>query len=234
MNQMIARKKGMTQVFDTDGNAVPVTALEAGPFIVVQKKEKEAIQVGFLPAKEKRVNQPLQGHFKKAGVSLFRILKEIKFEKSADVNVGQELKVNEFFKAGEFVDVTGQSKGKGFQGTMKRHNYSGGGASHGSMSHRRPAAAGETESAKVYRGKRSPGHMGDERVTVQGLEIMGVMPEQNIMLVKGAVPGASGTIVWLRTSVKNAKKIKRKKTAKAAAEAQEAPAKEKAKGKGKK
>ena len=234
MNQIVAKKVGMTQVFDEEGNLIPVTVLQAGPVTVVQKKSKEkdgydALQVGFLPAKEKRLNKPQLGHFKKEGTKPFRILREIRLENMADVKPGQELKVSDLFKVGEFVDVSGISKGKGFQGAMKRHNFGGGPASHGGMSHRRPASGGETQNARRYRGTRGPGHMGAEKVTIQGLEIVAVEPERDLMLVRGGVPGASSTTLFLQTSVKNAKKTHKRETAKAARQQQEA-GKEKGKG----
>lgn len=234
MSQMLAKKIGITQVFDLDGNLVPVTLLEAGPFVITQKKTKEkdgyeAIQIGFIPAKEKTLAKPKLGFFKKAGVKPMRILKELRgLPKIEELQVGQELKAADLFAAGTFVDVQGNSKGKGFQGGMKRHNFKGGPASHGSMTHRRPAAAGETQNAKVYRGKRSPGHMGSAKVTVQGLEILRVIPENHTVLLRGSVPGPNGNIVFLTTSIKNDKKIHKRETAKVAREAEEAPAKEKA------
>lgn len=238
MNQGIARKLGMTQMFDEEGNSISVTVLQADPLTVVQKKAKEAdgyeaAQMGFLPVKENRVNRPLSGHFKKHGVKSFRFLREIRLPGLAELKTGQELKVSDLFKVGEFVDVTGVSKGKGFQGGMKRHNFGGGPASHGSMSHRRPAAGGETNSAKVYRGKRSPGHMGDRQVTVQGMEIVQMNPEQNLLLIKGGVPGSKDSLLFLRTSIKSEGKLRKKETAKAAALKQkpESPEKEKKKGK---
>lgn len=233
MSQMLAKKIGITQVFDTDGNLVPATLLEAGPFVVTQKKTKEkdgyeAIQIGFLPAKEKGLPKPRLGFFKKAGVKPMRILKEVRgLPKMEEIKVGQELKAGDLFTAGVFVDVHGESKGKGFQGGMKRHNFKGGPASHGSMTHRRPAAAGETQNAKVYRGKRSPGHLGSERVTVQGLEILRVVPENHTVLLRGSAPGPNGNILFLTTSIKNDKKIRKRETAKLARQAEEAPAKEK-------
>jgi len=232
MSQMIAKKIGITQVFDQDGNLVPVTLLEAGPFTVTQKKTKErdgyeAIQIGYIPVKEKTLNKPLSGFFKKAGTAPFRILKELRLPKMEELKVGQELKVSDLFAAGAFVDVSGLSKGKGFSGGMKRHNFKGGPASHGSMTHRRPAAAGETQNAKVYRGKRSPGHLGNAQITIQGLEVLRIVPENNSVLLKGSIPGPNGSIVFLSTSIKSDLKTRRRETAKLARQAEEAPAKEK-------
>lgn len=241
ISQAIAKKIGITQVFDTDGNLVPATLLAAGPFTVTQKKTKEkdgyeALQIGFLPAKEKALNKPLLGMFKKAGVAPMRILKEVRLPKMEEIKVGQELKISDLFSAGAFVDVEAASKGKGFSGAMKRHNFKGGPASHGSMTHRRPAAAGETQNAKVYRGKRSPGHLGSAKITIAGIEVLRIVPENHTLLLRGSVPGANGAIVFLSTSIKAEKKIRKRETAKLAREASEAPAKEKgaaAKGKAK-
>jgi large subunit ribosomal protein L3 len=236
MSQILARKVGMTQVFDGERNLVPVTVLQAGPVTVVQKKTKEkdgydALQVGFLPTKESRIRKPLLGHFKKANVKPFKVLREIRLENMAEVKPGQELKVSDLFKVGDFLDVSGISKGKGFQGAMKRHNFGGGPDSHGSMSHRRPASGGETNAQRRLRGSRGPGHMGAERVTVQGLEVVGIEPEKDLILVKGGVPGAVDGLLFLKTSVKSEKKIHKRETRKAAKQQQET-GKEKTKAKG--
>lgn len=209
MKGLLGRKLGMTQVFNPEGNAVPVTVLQAGPCVVVQRKTREkdgyeSLQLGFQEAREGRVNEPLKGHFEKAQVRPCRHLREMKFTELDKVNVGQELKVD-LFKAGERVDVAGVSKGKGFQGGMKRHRFGGGPMSHGSMSHRRPASGGETNAAKRFRGNRGPGHMGHDRVTALGLEIVRVDSERHLLLVKGAVPGPTGSIVTIRESVKRKK-----------------------------
>ena len=235
MNQILATKLGMTQIFNEEGNLIPVTVLRAGPVTIVQKKTKEkdgyeSFQVGFLPAKEKHITRPLAGHFKKTNVKPFRILREIKVEDSSHLNPGTELKVSDLFKVGEFVDVLGVSKGKGFQGVMKRHNFNGGPKSHGGMSHRRPASGGETNSAKVYRGKRAPGHMGNDSVTIQGLEIVKLEPEKNLLIIKGGVPGPNQRHLFLRTSVKLARKMHKKETARLAKQQKET-GKEKGKGK---
>jgi large subunit ribosomal protein L3 len=235
MNQILATKLGMTQIFDGDGNLIPVTVLKAGPVTLVQKKTKEkdgyeSFQVGFIPAKEKHITRPLSGHFKKANVKPFRVLKELSLENSKDLTPGEELKVSDLFKVGEFVDVLGTSKGKGFQGVMKRHNFNGGPKSHGGMSHRRPASGGETNSAKVYRGKRAPGHMGSDSVTVQGLEVVGLEPEKHLLILKGGVPGPNQSRLFIRTSVKLVKKMHKKETARLAKQQKEA-GKEKGKGK---
>lgn len=241
MRQCLAKKIGMSQIFDPEGNVIPVTVLTAEPLTVIRKKTKEsdgyeAIEVGFdKTMKERNLTSPVRGHLKKRNLGAFRVLKELHLTELPDIQTGQELKVSDLFKVGDFVDASSSSKGKGFQGTMKRHNFGGGPASHGGMSHRRPASAGETNNAKVYRGKRSPGHMGNRKVTIQGLEVVRIEPETNLMLLKGAVPGAGGSLVFLKTSVKSEKKLRKKQTALTAKQQQEAaPAKEKGKGKAKK
>ncbi len=203
MKGIIGKKIGMTQIFEEDGRQVTVTVIEAGPMKVVQKKEAEkdgyeAVQVGFDEIrKEKNVTKPMSGHFKKASVSPYRVLKEFKME---GFNAGDEIKVD-IFSAGEIVSVVGTSKGKGFQGVMKRHNYSGGPGSHGSMFNRAPGSIGQgAYPGKVWKGKCLPGHMGSERVTVKNLEIVDIRAEQNLMLVKGAVPGANGGYVMIKSN----------------------------------
>lgn len=236
MKEAITKKIGMTQIFDAEGTVLPVTVLFAEPLVVTQKKTKEhdgyeALQVGFRPVADKHLTNPQRGHFKKTGVSPLGMLKEIRLDNQAELNVGSELKIGDLFKPGDFVDANAISKGKGFQGVMKRHHFGGGPASHGGMSHRRPAAAGETQSARVYRGKRSPGHMGSRTITVLGLEVLRVVPEKNLLVLKGSVPGPSGSLVFLRTSLKSAVKIHKRETALAAREAQEKETKEKGKSK---
>ena len=206
MRAILGKKVGMTQVYDEKGVIVPVTVIEAGPCVVVQKRTKEndgyeAIQVGFGEIRDKLVNKPRAGHFKKHGVANKRYLREFRLDDSASYEVGQEIKVD-VFQAGDKVDVTGTSKGKGFQGGMKRHNFGGGGNSHGSMSHRVPASSGATDAARVFPGTRKPGHMGDVRVTTQGLTVVRVDLERNVLLVKGSVPGPNQGLVTIRTSVK--------------------------------
>jgi large subunit ribosomal protein L3 len=206
---LIARKRGMTQIFGNDGNATPVTVLEAGPCTVVQIKTRatdgyEAIQVGFEP-KRKNVTKPLAGHFRKANVAAARVLREFRVESTADYQVGQTLTV-ELFKPGELVDVTGVTKGQGFQGGVKRFGWYGGDATHGSMFHRAPGSIGaSSDPSRVFPGHRLPGRMGAERVTVPHLEVVRVVPEQNLLAVKGAVPGATGGLVLVRKSVKLSK-----------------------------
>jgi large subunit ribosomal protein L3 len=190
----------MTQVYTEDGRAYPVTVIEAGPCCVVQVKTiendgYEAVKVGFLEAKEKRVNKPQAGVFKKAGVKLYRIVKELPI---GGLKVGEFVTVEKFVR-GDKVDVSGISKGKGFQGVMKRHNFSGGPGSHGSMFNRAPGSIGASSyPSRVWKNQKMPGHMGSERVTVKNLEIVDVKVEQNLMLIRGAVPGGVGTLIEIK------------------------------------
>ena len=207
---LLARKRGMTQVFGEDGNATPVTVLEAGPCTVVQVKARatdgyDALQLGF-ESKRKNVTKPMAGHFKKAGVAASRVVREIRLESVDGFQVGQTLSVD-LFEAGELVDVTGVTKGQGFQGGMKRYGWSGGGASHGSMFHRAPGSIGaSSDPSRVFPGHRLPGRMGATRITVSHLEVVRVVREQHLLVVKGAVPGATGGLVLIRKSVKLSKK----------------------------
>jgi large subunit ribosomal protein L3 len=210
---LIARKRGMTQVFGEDGNIVPVTVLEAGPCTVVQVKTPAtdgyaALQLGFEP-KRKKVPKPMGGHFKKAGVGAVRILREVRLESVDGYQAGQTLTV-ELFKPGELVDVTGLRKGRGFQGGIKRHGWTGGEASHGSMFHRAPGSIGaSSDPSRVFPGHRLPGRMGAVRVTTSHLEVVRVLPEQHLLVVKGAIPGATGGLVLVRQSVKQSKAQRR-------------------------
>lgn len=206
MKGLLGRKLGMTQVFNQDGGAVPVTVLEAGPCVVVQHKTLdkdgyETFQIGFQEERPKRVNEPAKGHFERAQVKPCKHLREIKFSGMEKINLGQELKVD-LFKAGERVDIISTSKGKGFQGGMKRHKFGGGPNSHGGMSHRRPASGGETNAARRFPGSRGPGHMGDQQVTALGLIVERIDTDRNLLLVRGSVPGATGQVVTIRESVK--------------------------------
>ncbi|HHU52133.1 MAG TPA: 50S ribosomal protein L3 [Firmicutes bacterium] len=208
---ILGKKIGMTQVFNAQGRLVPVTVVETGPCMVVQKKNEEkdgytSIQLGFMEKRENIVNKPLKGHFAKAGVKPMRYLREIRLtaEESENYQVGQEIKAD-LFKEGEKVDVIGTSKGKGFAGVIKRYNFHRGPMAHGSMYHRRPGSLGATDPARVFKGRRLPGRMGGERVTVQGLEIVKVDPEKNVLLIKGAVPGRNGALLLVRETVKAAK-----------------------------
>ena len=206
---LVARKRGMTQVFGDDGNITPVTVLEAGPCTVVQVKTQasdgyEALQIGFEP-KKKNVNKPMAGHFKKANVGATRTLREMRLKTTEGYQVGQTVTVD-VFNPGELVDVSGVTKGQGFQGGVKRHGWSGGDATHGSMFHRAPGSIGaSSDPSRVFPGHRLPGRMGAVRRTVAHLEVVRVMAEQNLLLVKGAVPGATGGLVLVRKSVKLSK-----------------------------
>jgi large subunit ribosomal protein L3 len=203
---LIGRKMGMTQVFGEDGKHVPVTVIQAGPCPVVEVREKtrhgyNALQLGFEP-KTKNVTKPQAGHFKKAGVPTLRVLKELRLEKVDGYKVGQTLTVG-LFSPDELVDVSGVSKGKGFQGGVKRHGWHGGGASHGSMFHRAPGSIGaSSDPSRVWPGHRLPGRMGADRRTVLNLRVVRVFPEQNLLVVRGAVPGPIGSLVVVRKSVK--------------------------------
>ena len=204
---IIGKKVGMTQIFDENGRVIPVTVVEAGPCVVVQKKTVEtdgydAIQVGFGELREKLVNKPRKGHFAKAGVSLRRTLKEFRMEDIANYYVGDEIKVDTF-EIGDKVDVSGVSKGKGFQGTIKRWNASRGPMSHGSKFHRAPGSMGAaSDPSRTFKNKRMPGHMGAKNTTVLNLEVVKIMPEKNIILIKGGIPGPNKGTVVIRNSVK--------------------------------
>ena len=204
---IMAKKIGMTQVFTEDGRLIPVTVLEAGPCSVVQKKTMEndgyeAIQVGFVDQKEKLANKPKKGHFEKAGVSLKKYLKEFRFEDAANYEIGAEIKAD-IFAAGDKVDVSGVSKGKGYASTIKRYNAQRGPMGHGSKSHRVVGSMGSSATpSSVKKGKRMPGHMGAVNVTVQNVEIVRADAEKNLLLIKGAVPGPKGAILVIKDSVK--------------------------------
>ncbi len=204
---IIGKKIGMTQLFAKDGKLIPVTVIQATPCSVVQKKgiEKDgysAFQIGFEAIEERKVTKPLAGHFKKAGVAATRYLREFRLEGASGLEIGQSISVDTF-APGEKVDIIGVSKGKGFAGGVKRHHFKGGGASHGSMHHRAPGSIGASSfPSRVFKGQRLPGHMGQDRVTTLGLEIVAVKKEQNLLLVKGAVPGAKNGLVIIRDSVK--------------------------------
>ena len=199
-------KIGMTQIFDENDKAVPVTIIEAGPCTVLQKKNSEtdgysAIQVGFYNLKEKQVNKPARGHFKKANVKPLRFIKEFRVKDIEAYEIGQELKAD-LFNPGDMVDVVGTSKGKGFAGAIKRHNFARGSMGHGSKYHRRPGSLAAKGPARVFKGRKLPGHMGRERVTVQGLKVVKVYPERNLILIKGSIPGPRKGLVIIKDSVK--------------------------------
>lgn len=204
---ILGKKLGMTQIFDEAGKIVPVTVVEAGPCVVTQKKTVErdgyeAIQVGFADIREKLVSKPLKGHFAKAGVSLKRLVKELRLEDSSEYQVGQEIKVD-IFAAGEKIDVTGISKGKGFQGTIKRWNASRGPMSHGSKFHRAVGSmGGSSDPARTFKNKKMPGHMGNVKSTVLNLQVAKIMPEKNLILIKGGIPGPNKGFVVIRNTVK--------------------------------
>lgn len=206
MKGILGKKLGMTQVFTPEGNVLAVTVIEAGPCVVLQKKDLEndgyeAIQVGFSDKKENRSNKPEAGHAKKANTAPKRYVREIRGVDLASVEVGQELKAD-VFAEGEFVDVTGISKGKGFQGVIKRWGQSRGPMSHGSRYHRRPGSMGSIQANRVPKGKRLPGHMGNETVTIQKLEVVKVDAERNVILVKGSIPGPKKGFVQIKETVK--------------------------------
>lgn len=196
----------MTQLFGEDGAIVPVTVIEVEPSVVVQKKTKakegyDAIQLGYGHVKAKNTSKPLQGHFRAAGKGYFRKLREIRTAVE-DLEVGQELTA-ELFAPGDYVDVVGTSKGKGFAGGVKRHGFGGGRATHGSMFHRAPGSIGASaEPSRVFKGQRLPGHMGDARTTVQNLRVFAVRPESNLILIKGAVPGCRSGYVIIKQAIK--------------------------------
>ncbi len=204
---ILGLKEGMTQIFDKEGKAVPVTVITASPNIVVQKKTIEsdgylAIQVGFDDKEEKRVNKPMKGHFAKAKVATKKYLREFRFEDAADYEIGQEIKAD-VFKEGDRVDISGVSKGKGFAGSIKRHNFHRGPMGHGSKYHRQSGSMGASSSpSRTLPGKKLPGHMGAENTTVVNLEIIRVDLEKNIILVKGGVPGIRGSLVMIKDTVK--------------------------------
>lgn len=204
---ILATKVGMTQIFNEDGVLTPVTVLQAGPCVVTQVKTMdndgyEAIQVGFGEIREKLVNKPVAGQFKKAGVEVKRFLKEFRFENSSEYTVGQEIKAD-IFAAGDKIDATATSKGKGFQGAIKRHGQSRGPMGHGSKFHRHAGSNGAcSDPSKVFKGKKMPGQMGHVTVTTQNLEIVKVDVENNLILVKGCVPGPKKSMVEIRESVK--------------------------------
>ena len=204
---ILGTKLGMTQMFREDGTMIPVTVVLAGPCPVVQKKSVEhdgyeAVQVAFKPIREKLCTKPMLGHFKKAGVEAHRYTREFKFDDTAAYEVGQVIKAG-IFANGDDVDVTATSKGKGFEGNIKRWNQGRGRKTHGSHSYRVPGSMGAcTYPGEVFKTKHLPGHMGSERVTVQNLEVVRVDADRNLLLVKGAIPGAKGSLVTVRETVK--------------------------------
>ena len=206
---ILGRKLGMTQIFTEEGQVVPVTVVESGNNVVVQNKTVEndgynAIQIGFGAIKESKVNSPMKGHFAKAGVAPVKFIREMRLENASEYNVGDTIGVD-IFSAGELVDVTGTSKGKGFAGGIKRHNFARGPMGHGSKSHREPGSTGAMISGhggRVLKGKKLPGHMGSEKVTVQRLTVVRVDADRNLLLIKGAIPGPKKGLVVVKSTVK--------------------------------
>jgi large subunit ribosomal protein L3 len=201
---IIGRKVGMTQVYAADGRAIPVTVIQAGPCVVVQRKSKEkdgysAVQLGFVENRTiKRVTKPMAGHFKKASLPPCRVLREFRVEDGAEVKVGDKVSVT-LFAPGDSVSVVGTSKGKGFQGVIKRHHFRGGAATHGSMFHRAPGSIGASAfPSRVLKGMRAAGHMGSDRVTVRNLQVVKVDAESNLLVIRGSIPGAGGGYVIIR------------------------------------
>lgn len=210
VNGLLGRKLGMTRIFTDDGRWITVTLLEAGPCTVVQRKTSdhdgyEAVQVGFGAVRESRCKKPVLGQFKKAGVAPMRHLREFRVDTEAGLKPGDEVKAD-IFAAGDRVDVSGTSKGKGFAGVIKRHGFKGGPGGHGSHFHRAPGSIGQSaDPAKVVKNKRLPGQMGNCRVTTENLEVIDVDPEKNLLVIRGCVPGATGGLVEVKRSLKTAK-----------------------------
>ena len=210
MPGLIGKKIGMTQIFDEQGKVIPVTVIEAGPCVVAQVKTNEtdgynAIQLGFGDVKESKLNKPEIGHFTKSKLTLKKHLREFRVDSVDGVKVGDELKAD-VFVAGDKIDVQGTSKGKGFQGVIKRHGQHRGPMGHGSMYHRRPGSMGATSTpGRVFKGKKLPGHMGVQTVTIQNLDVVRVDMDKNVILVKGSVPGAKGAILKVKSAVKATK-----------------------------
>ncbi len=208
---LIGKKLGMTQIFDEQGKVIPVTVIEAGPCVVAQVKTVEsdgynAIQLGFGDVKESKVNKPEKGHFTKSKLPLKKHLREFRLDSIENINIGDELKADTF-AAGDQLDIQGTSKGKGFQGVIKRHGQSRGPMGHGSHYHRRPGSLGTMLPKRVLKGKKLAGHMGVETVTIQNLEIIETNTNENYILISGNVPGAKNSIVLIKTAIKGNKKV---------------------------
>jgi large subunit ribosomal protein L3 len=209
VNAILGEKLGMTQIFDDQARAIPVTVIKAGPCHVVQIKNIDtdgysAIQIAFGEIRPKLVNEPTKGHFAKAGVEPTRHLVEIRVDEPNQYKVGQEIKIADVLSQGGLADVTGVSKGKGFQGVMKRHGFAGLGAAHGAhKKHRAPGSIGACATpARVFKGKKMPGRMGNDQVTTLNLQIVGIDTERDLLLLRGAVPGANGSLILVREAVK--------------------------------
>lgn len=204
---IVGRKLGMTQIFDEEGRVIPVTVVEAGPNVVLQKKTVEtdgynSIKIGFGDVREKLISKPVKGQFGKAGLKLRRVIKELRLDDVSAFEVGNELKAD-VFTAGERIDVIGTSKGKGFAGTVKRHNFATGPVTHGSKYHRGVGSMGaSSDPSRTFKGKKMPGHMGNVKTTVQNLEVVRVDAERNLILIKGGIPGPKKSLVIIKDSVK--------------------------------
>lgn len=203
LTAILGKKLGMTQIFDEAGRMVPVTVIEAGPVTVTQKKSVNtdgytAVQVGFEPIKEKKLTKPELGHLSKNGIKPLRYLRELRATEIDDLEIGREIKADEVFVAGDKIAVTGTSKGKGFAGAVKRWHFHGADMTHGSMIHRKPQSGGATDAARTFKGVKRPGHMGNVTSTVRRLTIVRVDGERNLVLIRGAVPGANGGLVMIR------------------------------------
>lgn len=195
---LIGKKLGMLQTFDEDGKAIGITVIQAGPCTVVQKKAESSVQLGFGQVKESRVSKPILGQFKKAGVDPCAVLKEFPVDDSEDVEVGQQIKAD-IFSQGDFVKVIGVSKGKGFAGVIKKWNFGGGRETHGSRSHRIPGSIGQCAwPSRVFKGRKMPGRMGGASVTCPSVQVMQVRADENLLLLKGPIPGSRGSIVIIR------------------------------------
>ena len=211
MQGLIGKKLGMTQVYDDAGRRLPVTVIEAGPCVVVQRKTKEtdgyqSVQLGFVETRESRVTKPRMGAFKKANAAPQKILREFAVDEGDEQQAGDTVSVN-IFEDVPFVDIVGTTKGRGFAGVMKRHNMAGGRMTHGGHSKRRVGSIGQCSyPARVAKNQRMPGHMGNIRVTTQNLRVVGIRPDDNVLLVHGAVPGATGGILFIKKAIKKAGK----------------------------
>ncbi len=204
---ILARKVGMTQIYDEQGRVIPVTVLEAGPCRVVQVKNMDndgynSIQLGFIDKKEQRVSRPMKGHFKKSGLKPFRFLREFRVDDSSGFSPGQEIKADTF-APGDYVDVSAVARGKGFAGSIKKMGFSRGPKTHGSHYHRGPGSLGSVDAARVFKGRRLPGRMGGWRRTIQSLYVVNADAEKNMLLVKGNVPGPRGGLVEVKESLKS-------------------------------
>ncbi|NLS44812.1 MAG: 50S ribosomal protein L3 [Firmicutes bacterium] len=204
---ILGKKLGMTRIFTDEGHAIPVTVIEAGPCVVVQKKTKDkdgyySVQLGYGNIRERLVNKPETGHFKRAKVSPHRYLREFRASEDLPYEIGAEIKVD-IFNKGDLVDIVGTSIGKGFAGSIKRWNFSKGPMSHGSLFHRSPGSLGATGLSRVLKGTKLPGRLGGKRVTIQNLEVVRVDPERNLLLVKGSVPGRRGSLLIIKEAIKS-------------------------------